>query len=109
MAARLSFTGSGATGGPGGSVNVIHDYVVPDGLTANGVPDSEPALNVQGAPAWFERVEPGALTAADVSGAVTGDGQITFVLPGQPDAAATILATESGVPAQLILTVATPA
>ena len=42
LAARLTFTGAGAAGAPGGGVNVIHDYVVPDGLTAVVVhPDLE--------------------------------------------------------------------
>jgi hypothetical protein len=109
LSALLRFTGAGEVGGPGGSVGVIYDYVAPDGLTANDVPDGGSALNVHGAPSWFEAVEPGGLTAIDVSGSVYGDGVITFVLPGQQDGAASMYALESGVPPELILTVALPA
>jgi hypothetical protein len=109
LSALLSFEGAGSAGAPGGGVGVIYGYVAPEGLTANGVPGYDTALNVHGAPAWFDRVEPGGLTSVDVTGSVSGDGTITFVLPGQPDATATMLAIESGVPPQLILTVAMPA
>jgi hypothetical protein len=108
LSALLTFTGAGEVGAPGGSVGVIYDYVVPDGLTANKVPDGDSALNVHGVPSWFEAVEPGGLTAVDVTGSVFGDGTITFVMPGQPDATGTIYAMESGVPPQLVLTVAQP-
>ena len=109
LGARLTFNGAGAAGASGGGVGVIYDYVVEDGITANGAPGADTALNVQGAPAWFERVEPGALSAVDVSGSVFGDGAITFVLSGQPEAQGAIHAVESGAPAQLILTVGLPA
>lgn len=109
LSALLTFTGAGAAGGPGGSVGVIYDYVVRDGSTANDVPDGGSALNVHGVPSWFEAVEPGGLTAVDVTGSVSGDGKITFVLPGQPEATGSIYAMESGIPPQLILTVAQPA
>jgi hypothetical protein len=108
LSALLTFTGAGEAGAPGGSVGVIYDYVVPDGLTANKVPDGGSALNVHGVPSWFEAVEPGGLTAVDVTGSVFGDGTITFVMPGQPDATGTIYSMESGVPPQLVLTVAQP-
>jgi hypothetical protein len=109
VSALLTFTGAGDTGGPGGNVGVIYDYVVSDGMTANDVPDGGSALNVHGVPAWFEAVEPGGLTAIDVTGSVYGDGVITFVLPGQPEATSSMYAVESGVPPELILTVALPA
>ena len=109
LSALLTFTGAGTVGAPGGSVGVIYDYVVPDGLTANSVPDGGSALNVHGVPSWFEAVEPNGLSAVDVTGSVFGDGTITFVMPGQPDATGSIYAMESGVPPQLILTVAQPA
>jgi hypothetical protein len=109
LSALLTFTGAGAAGAPGGSVGVIYDYIVPDGLTANDVPDGGSALNVHGVPSWFEAVEPNGLSAVDVTGSVAGDGKITFVLPGQPEATGTINAMESGIPPQLILTVAQPA
>jgi hypothetical protein len=109
LSALLTFTGAGDVSAPGGSVGVIYDYVARDGLTANEVPDGGSALNVHGVPSWFEAVEPGGLTAVDVTGSVSGDGKITFVMPGQPDATGSINSTESGVPPQLILTVAQPA
>jgi hypothetical protein len=109
LSALLRFTGAGEAGAPGGSVGVIYDYVVPDGLTANDVPGGGSALNVHGVPSWFEAVEPGGLTAVDVTGSIAADGTITFVLPGQPEARGLIYAMESGIPPQLILTVAQPA
>jgi hypothetical protein len=109
LSALLTFTGAGEAGAPGGSVGVIYDYIVSDGMTANEVPDGGSALNVHGVPSWFEAVEPGGLTAVDVTGSVSGDGSITFVMPGQPDATGIIYSMESGVPPQLILTVAQPA
>ena len=109
LSALLTFTGAGEAGAPGGSVGVIYDYVARDGLTANDVPDGGSALNVHGVPSWFEAVEPGGLTAVDVTGSVSGDGKITFVLPGQPEATGSINAMESGIPPQLVLTVAQPA
>lgn len=108
LGARLSFQGAGLDGGPGGSVGVIYDYVTADGATANDIPSYENALNVHGAPAWFERVEPAGITQVDVTGSISGDGTLTFVLPGQPEQMAAIYSLESGVPAQLILTVGVP-
>jgi hypothetical protein len=46
LSALLTFTGGGTAGAPGGSVGVIYDYVVRDGLTANEVPHGGSALNV---------------------------------------------------------------
>jgi hypothetical protein len=109
LSALLTFTGAGEAGAPGGSVGIIYDFVVPDGLTANDVPDGGSALNVHGVPSWFEAVEPGGLSAVDVTGSVSGDGKITFVLPGQPEATGSFYAMESGIPPQLVLTVTQPA
>jgi hypothetical protein len=109
LSALLTFTGAGEAGAPGGPVEVVYDWVVPEGLTASGAPRGPSALNVHGVPSWFEAVEPGGLTAVDVTGSVSGDGIITFILPGQPEATAQLFALESGVPPQLILTVAVPA
>ncbi len=109
LGARLSFQGAGIDGGPGGSVGVIYDYVTVDGATANDIPSYESALNVHGAPAWFERVEPAGITQVDVTGSIYGDGNLTFVLPGQPEQTAAIYSLESGAPPQLILTVGVPA
>lgn len=108
LSARLSFQGTGLDGGPGGSVGVIYDYVTSDGATANDVPSYDTALNVHGAPAWFERVEPAGITQVDVTGSIYGDGALTFVLPGQSEQASAIYALESGIPAQLILTLGIP-
>lgn len=109
LGARLTFYGAGANGAPGGEVDVIYDYVTADDQTLNGVPNAVSAMNLHGAPTWFERVEPDGMTAVDVSGSVSGDGTLTFVLPGQQDAMGSIYSIEGGVPAQLILTVAYPA
>jgi hypothetical protein len=109
LSALLNFTGAGDTGAPGGGVGVIYDYVVPEGATANSIPSGETALNVHGAPAWFEEVEPGGITSIDVSGSVYGDGVVTFVIQGQPETAGAFYAMESGIVPQLVLTVTLPA
>lgn len=109
LGARLSFQGSGLDSAPGGSVGVIYDYVTVDGATANDVPSYESALNVHGAPAWFERVEPAGITQVDVTGSIYGDGTLTFVLPGQREQAAAIYSLESGIAPQLLLTIGVPA
>jgi hypothetical protein len=109
LGARLSFQGAGLDGAPGGSVGVIYDYVTVDGATANDIPSYESALNVHGAPAWFERVEPAGITQVDVTGSISGNGTLTFVLPGQREQAAAIYSLESGVTPQLLLTVGVPA
>ena len=109
LGARLSFQGAGADGAPGGSVGIIYDYVTSDGATANDVPSYDSALNVHGAPAWFERVEPAGITQVDVTGSIYGNGALTFVLPGQPEQPAAIYSLESGIAPQLILTVGVPA
>ncbi len=108
LSALLTFTGAGETGAPGGSVGVIYDYIVPEDVTANGVPGGDSALNVHGVPSWFEEVEPGAITSVDVTGSVYGDGAITFILPGQPETSGSIYSSESGVLPQLVMTVALP-
>ncbi len=108
LSALLTFTGAGEAGAPGGSVGVIYDYIVPEDVTANGVPGGDTALNVHGVPSWFEAVEPGGITSVDVTGSVYGDGAITFVLPGQPETSGSIYSSESGVIPQLVLTVALP-
>ncbi len=109
LSALLTFTGAGETGAQGGGVGVIYDYVVPEGVTANSMPGGETALNVHGAPAWFEEVEPGGITSIDVTGSVYGDGVVTFVVQGQPEAAGAFYAMESGTVPQLVLNVALPA
>jgi len=108
LSALLTFTGAGDNGAPGGSVEVIYGYTVADGITANDVPSAQTAINVQGVPSWFERVEPGGQTSVDVTGSVTADGQVTFALPGQAEKSGTLLAIESGAAPQLNLTVALP-
>jgi hypothetical protein len=108
LSALLTFTGAGETGAQGGGVGVIYDYVVPEGVTANSVPGGETALNVHGAPAWFEEVEPGGITSVDVTGSVYGDGVVTFVVQGQAETAGAFYAMESGIVPQLVLTVALP-
>jgi hypothetical protein len=53
-------------------------------------------------------VEPAGITQVDVTGSISGDGALTFVLPGQPEQMAAIYSLESGVPPQLFLTVGIP-
>ncbi len=54
---------------------------------------------------WVESVGPGAQTEVDVTGSVTSDGSITFIVEGVPDQQVAIASNESGNPAYLVITV----
>ncbi|MDQ3043789.1 MAG: hypothetical protein M3R06_01375, partial [Chloroflexota bacterium] len=108
VSAQLILNGSGATGGVGGSLATLHGVWIDEAtMTYAGGLDYAPqaALTVDGAPIWIDWIEPGAAVAIDVTGVVSADGTITFVLTGAPEAAVTIASRETGSPARLVLTV----
>jgi hypothetical protein len=71
------------------------------GLTSGTAPGGDwPATDAGGgqaaAPIW-----PDSEAVFDVSGTVTGDGVVTFVVRGTPDAGQAVGSRESGIPARL--------
>ncbi|MGB3328334.1 MAG: discoidin domain-containing protein, partial [Thermomicrobiales bacterium] len=101
VSARLVITGSGGSSGSGGSLLVgpgvwFDEY----GVTANQVANAG-----LGGAGWVDAISPGGQTVVDVTGIVTGDGTISFVIAGTPDTAVGIGSKETGAPAYLELTV----
>lgn len=99
--ARLVITGSGESGGEGGQLRVI-EGVWFDETTASW----NDVANAGGEDGpWIGWIEPGGRTVIDVTGVVSTDGTISFVLEGTPGQAVAIASTESGTPAYLVITV----
>jgi hypothetical protein len=108
VSAYLVLTGVGPTGGLGGSLATLPGVWIDESImtqTAGLAYAPQSALTVDGAPIWVDWVEPGAEVTVDVTGVVSADGIITFVLTGAPDAPVTITSRETGSPARLVLTV----
>ncbi|HWV34321.1 MAG TPA: hypothetical protein VNZ55_01735, partial [Thermomicrobiales bacterium] len=99
--ARLVLTGSGETAGTGGELLVAPGVWFDEyGVTRNQVDNTGLA-----SAGWIDYIQPGVETSVDVSGIVTGDGTVSFVIPGTPDQVVGIASRESGAPAYLVLTV----
>ncbi|HEV2067393.1 MAG TPA: hypothetical protein VGR08_11210, partial [Thermomicrobiales bacterium] len=99
--ARLVITGSGESGGEGGQLRVI-EGVWFDETTASW----NDVANAGGEDGpWIGWIEPGGRTVIDVTGVVSADGTISFVLEGTPGQVVAIASTESGSPAYLVITV----
>ncbi|MFM9106828.1 MAG: hypothetical protein ACKOWF_09015 [Chloroflexota bacterium] len=102
--ARATLTITGAVGfwGPV-SVSAIPGYRADEGsLTWNGAPGGEiPATTGGGEPSAYPELPAGGVVSADVTGVIGGDGVITFVLRGTPDAGQAIGSRESDIPAVL--------
>jgi hypothetical protein len=105
VAATLTVTGAGLTGGPGGALGVLSGVWVDEAAaTWNTRPTGEwAALDADGAPVWISWIEPGGPTTIDVTGTVTGDGTVTFVFLGDPAAAVAIASRESSAPPLLVI------
>jgi hypothetical protein len=58
--------------------------------------DLPPALDATGAPIRAPWLDAGASIALDITGIVTGDGLVTFVITGSPDMLLTIASRETG-------------
>lgn len=96
--ARLVVTGAGDSAG-GGQLLVVDGAWFDDGSTSwNDVAGAREGPTVGG-------VEPGAGTAIDVSGYVTADGTVTFLIIGEPGAGTSIVSGEGGAPAHLVIAV----
>ncbi len=106
--ARLILTNVGEAGAAGGAVTYAPGFWVDEAtVTYAGAPvlDQAPALRGDGTPAVVEWLDPWVESAIDVTGTVTVDGTITFVIPGTPDAALSLGSRESSTPPRLIITV----
>ncbi len=109
--ASLILTGAGETAGSTGTVTSLPGIWVDEwSATAATAPESDaPVLNATGSvpePLWLTS---GVESVIDVTGTVSSDGTITFVIPGTPDAVTGIASRESASPPRLILTVVRPA
>ncbi|MGH2531828.1 MAG: M23 family metallopeptidase [Thermomicrobiales bacterium] len=106
--AQLILTPVGDVGAPGGVVGVIPGYWADEAsLTYNTAPvaGNAPALRADGSAAAIDWAEPWVEVAIDVSGTVTADGLVTFVVSGAPDQVIALASRESGAPARLVITV----
>ena len=109
--ASLVLTGAGEAAGSGGTVTALPGVWVDEwSAVAGSAPEPGlPVVNASGAvsePIWLT---PGVESVVDVTGTVSADGTITFVVTGTPDAVAGIASRESATPPRLLLTVARPA
>ncbi|MCC6315315.1 MAG: hypothetical protein IT337_15030, partial [Thermomicrobiales bacterium] len=96
--ATLTVTGV-AGSGPAGAIGAIPGYWVDEAaLTSATAPANAVAVADLGV------IEPEIETTVDVTGAVTGDGVITFVLRGVPDATHMIDSRDSAAPPRLEVT-----
>lgn len=99
--AQLVITGAGDSGGSGGQLRVV------DGVWFN---ESSTTWNdVANAGGWDARdsgwIQPGVETVVDVTGIVTADGTVSFVIAGVADQRIAIASRESGAPAYLVITI----
>ncbi len=90
---------TGAESGPAGTVTVLPGVRIDESSATwataqNGI--------VVGQGGW---ITGGAQTTVDVTGYVTSDGVVTFVITGSPEEVAAITSRESGVPAYLVLVI----
>jgi len=99
--AQLVVTGAGESGGEGGQLRAIEGAWFDEAsATWNDVTNA----GGEDGP-WIGRIEPGEETAIDVTGVVSADGTVSFVLEGTPDQAVAIASRESGSPAYLVIIV----
>lgn len=101
IAAQLVITGTGDTGGGGGQLRVV------DGIGFNE--NSTTWNDVANAGGWVAAevgsIQPGLETVIDVTGIVTADGTVSFVIEGLPDQSIAIKSRESGSAAYLVITI----
>ncbi|HEU0164196.1 MAG TPA: SH3 domain-containing protein, partial [Thermomicrobiales bacterium] len=99
--ASLVLTGAGDAAGSGGQVLVApgtsFDENSVTGTTVVNTPLSQIGPTGQ--------IAPGVETTIEVTGVVTGDGTISFVIEGTPDQMLALTSRESGAPAYLDLTI----
>jgi hypothetical protein len=109
--AQLVVTGAGDAGGPIGVIGALPGFWADEGtLTYRSAPTSgfAPAVAADGSPAAIDWIDPGVEASANVTGTVTADGTITFVITGSPDQIVNLASRESDAPARLVITVQDP-
>ncbi|HVL23109.1 MAG TPA: discoidin domain-containing protein [Thermomicrobiales bacterium] len=99
--AQLVLTGGGETGGAGGELRVLPGVWIDE----YGATWSQAQGLGGGGAGWVDWITPGAETRVSVTGVVSADGTVSFLLMGTPEQVATITSHESGAPARLELTV----
>jgi hypothetical protein len=101
VSARLVLTGTGDASGAGGELIALPGLWLDETSTTwNDV------ANAGGWSAgWVEWIQPGGETAIDVTGVITGDGTVTFVIEGTPEQIVVIGSSDGGTPAYLVLTI----
>jgi hypothetical protein len=110
--ASLVLTDVGETSASGGRIWVVGDYWIEEGsLTYSGAPTEglNSALTIDGAPAQAPWIDPWVETWIDVTGTVSADGLVTFVIGGVSDTEIVYGSRESGSPPRLVITVEDPA
>lgn len=99
--AQLVITGAGEASGSGGQLRVIDGVPLGESSTTwNDIANA--GGGNAGEIGW---IEPGGETVTDVTGIVTADGTVSFVIEGTPGQQLAVASTESGTPAYLVLTI----
>jgi len=102
VSARLVLVGAIGFGGPLSVGALPGVWVDEAGLTSGTAPGGDwPAIGAGGAQAAATPIWLGSEAVFDVSGTVTADGAVTFVVRGTPDAGQALGSRESGIPARL--------
>lgn len=90
---------TGATSGPATTLAVLPGVRIDEASATWSTAQNGMGIGQVG---W---ITGGTQTTVDVTGYVTSDGVVTFVITGSPDQVAAIASRESGVPAYLVLTI----
>ncbi|MDQ3540025.1 MAG: discoidin domain-containing protein [Chloroflexota bacterium] len=99
--ARLVLSGTGDTTGAGGNLTALPGVSLDEHATTWTEVKSLGGQNV----GWVDALQPGGQTVVDVTGIVTADGSITFIVEGVPNQQVAIASRESGAPPRLELTI----
>jgi hypothetical protein len=88
VSAQLVLTNVGEAGAAAGAIGALADVQADPGWTYETAPVSgvPPAVAADGSAAGAGWLDPGVAAAVDVTGTVAGDGTVTFVIFGTPDA-----------------------
>ena len=106
--ASMVLTSVGETGVAPGYLYAIDGYYVEEssltfsGVSLDGLP---PALRADGSTVAIDWVEPGQEIWIDVTGSVTTDGVITFVIPSNAENPVRFSSREGGAPPRLVITI----
>lgn len=105
--AYLVLTGGGEGAGGSTVYAVPGMWVDEASATYNTLPSQglTPAVDASGNAVYLPYIGWGEESWINVAGSIYGDGTITFVITGTPDAIASLTSRESGVPARLEITV----